>query len=59
LTIGSFKAEVSTSLVGKTVVGGGTTISQADIDAQKKKMQDSLSKLSVLPSASIGVVYRF
>lgn len=55
--IGSFKADVTTSLVGDAATVG--TITQADIDAQKKKMQDSLSKLSVLPSASIGVVYRF
>ncbi len=55
--IGSFTADVNTSLLNKTI--GSVTITQADIDAQKQTMRDSLGKLSVLPSVSIGVTYRF
>ncbi len=51
--IGSFDAEVSTTLVGKQ------GLTQADIDAQSQKMRDSVSGLSVLPTFSIGAVYRF
>lgn len=51
--IGTFDAEVSTTLVGRQ----GFT--QADIDAQSQKMRDSVNGQSVLPSFSIGVVYRF
>lgn len=51
--MGSFKTEVNTTLVGKQGV------TQADVDAQTQKMRDSVNSLSVLPSFSIGAVYRF
>ena len=53
VTLGSFSVDTSTSLVGK----GGIT--QADVDAQSNKIRDSLSGLSVLPSASLGLLYRY
>ncbi len=57
--VGTFTAETTTSLVGTTIVGGGATITQADVDAQTQKIRDSLSSLSVLPSASLGLLYRY
>jgi hypothetical protein len=51
--IGKFKAESTTDLVSTGLV------TQADINAQNQKLNDSLSKLSVLPSFSIGVRYNF
>jgi hypothetical protein len=44
--------------VGKPTTGGGT-ISQADVDAQNQKIRDSLSGYSLLPSASLGLLYRY
>ncbi len=51
--IGKFKAESNTDLVSAGLV------TQADINAQNQKLNDSLSKLSVLPSFSIGLRYNF
>jgi hypothetical protein len=51
--IGKFKAESSTDLVSAGLV------TQADVNAQDQKLNDSLSKLSVLPSFSIGLRYNF
>ena len=51
--IGTFSADTTTSLVtnGK--------VTQADVDAQTQKIRDSLSGLSALPSASLGMSYRY
>lgn len=57
LMVGSFNATTTTSLVGQTF--SGQTIQQSDIDAQTQKMRDSLGSLTVLPSASIGLLYRY
>ena len=51
--IGSFTADTTTSLVGKQ------GITQADVDAQTQKIRDSLGGLSALPSASVGLLYRY
>jgi len=51
--VGTFTADTTTSLVSN----GKAT--QADVDAQTQKLRDSLGSLSVLPSASLGVVYRY
>ncbi len=53
LNIGKFTATSSTNLVGQS------GITQADVDKENQKLTDSLSKLSVLPSLSVGVSYRF
>jgi hypothetical protein len=58
VTVGSFTADTTTSLVGKATTSGGT-ITQTDVDAQNQKIRDSLSNLSVLPSASLGLLYRY
>jgi hypothetical protein len=57
VTYGSFTADVNTDLVGTSGTGG--TITQADIDAQKQKMNDSLAGMRYLPSVSLGLVYRY
>lgn len=41
------------------LVGTNGAITQADVDAQTKTMRDSIGGLSVLPSVSIGLTYRF
>ena len=51
--VGSFGISASTSLVG---VPG---ITQADVDAQIAKISDATNRLTVLPSVSRGLVYRF
>jgi hypothetical protein len=50
---GSFSADVETNLVGQA------GITQADVDAQKQKMNDSLAGYKVIPSVSLGVRYQF
>jgi hypothetical protein len=51
--IGKFKASSKQNIVGQ----GGIT--QADVDAETAQLQDKLNRLSALPSASLGVSYRF
>ncbi len=51
--LGKFKVESATDLVAKGLV------SQADIDAQNQKTNDSLAKLSIIPSFTIGASYNF
>jgi hypothetical protein len=51
--IGTFTADTTTSLVNKKGV------TQADVDAQTQKIRDSLSGMSALPSASLGLLYRY
>lgn len=53
LSFGRFSADVSTDLVGQA------GITQADVDAQKQQMNDSLGGLRYLPSFSAGMVYRY
>lgn len=51
--IGTFTTDTTTSLVSSGKA------SQADVDAQNQKFRDSLGGLSVLPSASLGLLYRY
>lgn len=51
--IGTFNVDTSTSLVASGQV------TQADLDAQSQKLRDGMGKIGVLPSVSIGAVYRF
>jgi hypothetical protein len=53
VSVGKFKTAVDTSIVGKQ------GITQADVDEQVRQLRDSVAKLSVLPSVSLGLVYRF
>lgn len=52
-TYGTFTADVTTDLVSAGLV------TQADVDAQKQKMNDSLGSYKWMPSFSVGMVYRF
>ena len=56
VTFGSFAADLSTDLGGSGNVGG---VTQADVDAQKQQMNESLGGLKYLPSFSAGMVYRY
>lgn len=51
--IGTFSANTTTTLVTNGLA------TQADVDAQTQKIRDSLGSLSALPSASLGVLYRY
>lgn len=51
--VGTFNVDTNTSLVAS-----GQVI-QADIDAQSQKLRDGVGKIGVIPSVSIGAVYRF
>lgn len=53
LLIGRFKTEADTTLVGKF------GITQADVDAEVKKVRDSINKLAVMPSVALGITYGF
>jgi hypothetical protein len=53
VTVGKFKTEVETTLVGQQ------GITQADVDAEVRDLRDAVNKLSVLPSLAAGLVYRF
>ena len=53
VTIGKFKTNTTTSLVGKQ------GITQADVDAETAELRESTAKLSALPKVSFGVSYRF
>jgi hypothetical protein len=55
---GSFNTDVKTSLVGQKDQAGNT-LTQADIDKQTQSMRDSIGGLSVLPSVSVGLTYRY
>jgi hypothetical protein len=51
--IGDFTVSSSTSLVKNGLV------SQADVDAQNNKMRDGIGSIGFMPSASIGMLYKY
>jgi hypothetical protein len=51
--VGTFTADTTTTLVTNGLA------TQADVDAQTQKIRDSLGNISVLPSASLGLLYRY
>jgi hypothetical protein len=57
VSFGAFTADINTDLEGASSPGGAFT--QAEIDAQKQKLNDSLGGLRYLPSVSLGLVYRY
>jgi hypothetical protein len=57
LTLGSFRADVNTDLLGMN--HNGSTFTQADMDAQKLRTNESLLGLKYQPSVSMGLVYRY
>lgn len=50
---GKFDTTVQTTVVGKYGV------TQADVDAEVQKVRDTVEQLKVLPTAAIGLTYRF
>jgi len=50
---GKFDTTVQTTIVGKYGV------TQADVDAEVQKVRDTVDQLKVMPSATIGLTYRF
>ncbi|MCX8517845.1 MAG: hypothetical protein ORN29_07270 [Rhodoferax sp.] len=61
LMVGSFTVSANTSLVGKRVIAGQQIqfLQQSDVDAELKKINNTLGYISVLPSLSLGLLYRF
>lgn len=51
--IGKFDTTVQTTIVGKYGV------TQADVDAEAQKVRDTVDQFKVLPSATLGLTYRF
>lgn len=51
--VGSFNSAITTSVLGQN------GITQADIDKESQSIRDKISNLNVLPSLSMGLVYRY
>jgi len=51
--VGSFNSAITTSVLGQN------GIRQADIDKESQSIRDKISNLNVLPSLSMGLVYRY
>ena len=51
--VGSFNSAITTSVLGQN------NITQADIDKESQSIRDKISNLNVLPSLSMGLVYRY
>lgn len=58
LQLGKFNTTVTQNVVG-SAAGNAAGLTQADVDAAARDLRDSVNKLSVLPSVSLGVNYRF
>lgn len=57
VSIGRAKFTPDTNLVGKTY--NSYTITQADVDAKTDEINDKIGRITLLPSASIGLNYRY
>lgn len=57
VSIGKAKYTPDTNIVGKTY--NSYTITQTDMDAKTDEINDKIGRLTLLPSASIGVNYRY
>lgn len=57
VSIGRAKLTTDTNIVGKTY--GGYTVTQADVDAKTDEIHDAVGHIVFLPSASVGVNYRY
>jgi hypothetical protein len=51
--VGSFNSAITTSVLGQN------GITQADIDKESQSIRDKTFSLNVLPSLSMGLVYRY
>ncbi|RTL31380.1 MAG: hypothetical protein EKK47_08030 [Burkholderiales bacterium] len=57
VSIGRAKLKTDTNIVGKTY--NGYTVTQADVDAKTDEIHDAVGHITFLPSASVGVNYRY
>ena len=57
VSIGRAKFTPNTNLVGQTY--NGYTITQADVDSKTAEVNNSIGRVTLLPSASIGLNYRY
>lgn len=57
VSIGRLKTSTDTNIVGKTY--GSYTVTQSDVDAKTNEVRDAVGRISFLPSASLGVNYRY
>lgn len=57
VSIGRLKTSTDTNIVGKTY--SGYTVTQSDVDAKTNEVRDAVGRISILPSANIGVNYRY
>ena len=53
LMVGTFNSTIATDVLGQN------GITQADIDKESQSIRDQISSLNVLPSVSLGLVYRY
>jgi hypothetical protein len=54
-----FGAMLQSPTVSLTATSGGVPVSQAEVDAQKAKMQDAVNNLKTMPVIGIGFSYAF
>lgn len=57
VSIGRAKLDTDTNIVGKTY--NGYTVTQADVDAKTAEIHDAVGHITFLPSANIGLNYRY
>lgn len=58
LQLSKFNTTITQNVVG-SAAGNAAGLTQADVDAEARELRDSVNKLSVLPSVSFGLNYRF
>lgn len=57
VSIGRAKLNTDTNIVGKT--DSGYTVTQQDVDAKTDEIHDAVGRITFMPSASIGLSYRY
>jgi hypothetical protein len=57
VSIGRAKYTADTNLVGKTY--SGYTVTQADVDSKTAEINDNIGRITLLPSVSVGLNYRY
>lgn len=57
VSIGRAKLDTDTNIVGKTY--SGYTVTQTDVDAKTAEIHDAVGHITFLPSANIGLNYRY
>lgn len=57
VSIGRARLDTDTNIVGKTY--GSYTVTQSDVDAKTAEVHDAVGHITFLPSASLGLNYRY